>query len=401
MTIHNIFDLGQKHETPVGASFAPGAWVGCFAGAHVYAVGWVEMNLAQLAKDVDAGLTTALEEIDEESGKTWLELLQVDDQMADETKESRSGKFKYYFHDYDRACACARLLDAEEPAYSRGGKKFSRRPEHRFRLEATLDSILTLTDEQKEKFESQVIVWEVELKAIQKNSPHWFDWHGLTMPSIVSAYAQLMGWEADTLDLSELIVPELVVTDKFQSEMVGNTDVGYDGSKLWLRRKLLWGQLGEDDAKVSDPDKTESEKLQAALQVATSDWRTPVWLKALQVESPKVDDVWEGESGRVRSRIPVVLEFYKNESDAKAAAEAELASRGAGDESNSQANGSGPKVPAEWAQIPEDWKSTVKGIKEQIGKVPPPVRKNKLAGMDIEANYAATVQDVMDWWDEV
>lgn len=407
--VHDIFKLGdEQHDAPVGMSFAPSGWIAPFTLGHVYAVGWVEMDLAQLQKDEAADLTTALETVDEETEKPFAEMLAGDDgQMFDEARESRSNKFKYYYRDYDRAMALVRLLDAEEPAYSKAGEKFHRKPEHRVRLETQVADVLSLSDEAKAKFERAVVSWEVELKGIQKNSPNWFIYHGLFLPCLVSAYSQLMGWKADAYDIGELTKPEdeVIVTDKFQVDMIGNTYIGLEASALWVRRKLLWSQLKEDDPKTSNPDDTASDMLKSALTVAASDWQAPVYCRVLQVPSPKVDDVWDGKRGRVRSRIPVITDFYRSKSEAETAAEADRAERGGDEagEAKSAKAAAGPAVPEAWAEIPDDWAETVRTIKAEIGTKPLPIVKKALTDMKqrLADEFMVTADDMLAWWNEV
>lgn len=408
MAVHDIFNLGeQKHQAPVGASFAPSAWIGPFQAAHVYTVGWVEFDLAQLYDDYNADLTTCLTNEDEVTSERWVDILVSEVGVADMVQKSQSGKFKYYYRDYDKAAALARLLDKEEPALTRSNRTFKRRPEHRWRIEGKVSEMLTLTDEAKEKFESDVLAWEVEQKGIAKNSPDWFAWHGLVLPNLVYAYAKLMGWDVPPLDMSEFLVPEdeFIVTDKLQLELIGNTDVGPNDSALFIRRKALWGVLGEDDPKVSDPEKTESEKLAAALTVATHDWQSPVYCRIVHLPSPRVDDVWERNGQRRRNRIPVITSFYGSSQHAENAAKSEHVE----EEVQSVAKSAGSNefyVPDAWAEFPDDWKNTAATLKAEVTDGQPrplPVVKQKLVEMTkrLKDEFMVTPDDLLKVWDLV
>ena len=414
MAVDKLFDLGTQHDVPVGASFAPSGWYAPFSTAIVYAVGWVELDLETLAKDLDSGLATtnALTEVGDDSDAPFRKRLAKGDDLFDTCAKSRSEKFKYYYFDQERAEVLCELLSVEEPAYTRDGRKFPRRPEVRWRVETSVSDVVSLTEEAKEKFERDVLSWEVELKAMQKNSPNWFNWHGLVLPCMVAAYANLMGWKTPGFDISELALPEdeVIVTDKFQLEMVGNTDVGLEASNLFIRRKAFWSALGEDDVKVSNPDDTESDQLKEALAVAVSNWNKPVYARVLQVPSPKVDDVWDGESGRRRNRISVLTEFFRSEKAAKAAYEAEVEAR-TGEYVSKPASATTPSdddegydnIPFAWAEIPDDWFDAMKGLKAEIGKKPKPVLKRTLEGMSerLEEEYMVTPEDVLQAWDSV
>jgi hypothetical protein len=424
MAVDKLFDLGQQHDTPVGASFAPSGWYAPFSAAIVYAVGWVQMDLATLAADLDNDITSdnALTVVNGGVDKTFREQLEKNGQLFDTFSKSRSDKFKYYYFDRERADVLCQMLDVEEPAYTLDGRKFRRNPEVRWRVETALDDVVSLNADAKEKFERDVLSWEVELKAMQKNSPNWFNWHGLVLPSIVAAYAKLKGWKAGELgfDISELTQPEddIIVTDKFQLEMIGNTDVGLEGSKLFIRRKALWGALNENNVKASNPDDTESPQLKEALTVATSTWNSPVFARVIQVPSPKVDDTWEGNAGRVRSRIPILTDFYRNVKAAVKAYESETEAREAvyanggvmirpsapvSSKDGAEPDATVSPIPEAWVEIPDEWLETMKAIKADIGKKPRPVIKKNLEEMadTLADEYMVTVDDVLDSWDSV
>lgn len=420
---HKIFKLGtESHETPVGTSFAPSAWIGPAKAGHVYAVGWVEFNLEQLYSDYNNDLRTVLDETDEVTNERWVDLLVREHGVADLIETSRAGdKFNYIYRDPDQAAVLARLLNLEEPAASRSGRPFDRRPSHLWRLEMPIADVLTISDEGKEKFETDVMVFSVEQKGIAKNSPSWWRWHGMTLPSLVAAYATLMKWKSPGFDLGEFLVPddEFIVTADFEERMVGNGEVGYDKSVLWQRRIDLWAALGEKDAKISDPDKTESDKLKEALMVATHNWEDAVFCRVIQVPSPRVDDVWTTPEGQARrNRVPVVTAFYTSERTATTAAKAEredLEIEVSADEPDAEPDAesdteetasSGDSVPEAWREYPDDWYTAVNEIRETVldGKNRPmPVVKKALTGMAkrLAEEYMTTPEEVLSWWDKV
>ena len=408
MAVDKLFDLGQQHDVPVGASFAPSGWYAPFNAAIVYAVGYVTTDLATLAEDLDNDLTdtNALTVIADGNEETFRERLTKEGSLFDDHDVAQTGTFKYYFFDQERARILCELVNVEEPI------GFPRRPEVRWRVETPVSDVVSLTDDAKEKFTRDLLRWEVELKAMQKNSPNWFNWHGLVLPCMVAAYANLMGWKTPGFDISELVLPEdeVIVTDKFQLEMIGNTDIGLETSKLFIRRKALWAALGEDDVKVSNPDDTESGQLKEALAVAVSNWNSPVYARVLQVPSPKVDDVWDGESGRRRNRISVLTEFFRSEKAAQKAYEAEVEAR-EGEYVSKPASATTPSdddegyenIPFAWAEIPKDWLDAVRELKAEIGKKPKPVLKKTLDGMSerLKEEYMVTPEDVLQAWDSV
>ena len=72
--------------------------------------------------------------------------------------------------------------DLVTPAYTKTGRKFKRNPEVRWRIETSVEDVLSLDDEAKAKFENDTLAWEVELKAMQKNSPSWY--RNSTVPAL-------------------------------------------------------------------------------------------------------------------------------------------------------------------------------------------------------------------------
>lgn len=413
MEQHEIFNVGEQHEAPVGASFSPGGWIAPFMAAHIYGVGWVTANLQQEADDKAAALTTSsiLDEVNDD-GATYAELLtDADGSLFDGRKQgSNSGKFMYYYRDPVRASALCDLLNMEkiEPAYTKDGKQFNRRPQHLWRLETLIADTLSLSEEGKEKFDSSVMMWEIELKAPRKNSPFWFTFHGLAAPCAVSAYAQLRGWEVEPFDISELTRPtdEVIVNKQFQLAMIGDPKVGFEESKLWERRAKLWKQLGEDDPKVTGAEKTESERLGLALSAIMGSWNNPVYCRVIRVPSPKEGDTWDWNNRSGQNSIPVITDFYTSKELAQAAANAERVVKsddGAPVKAKAVTGNGSPAVPEQWATIPEEWKKAISDLKAEIGTRPLPVIKAELAKREelLVNQWMVTAEDVLAWWDQV
>lgn len=398
----DLFVLGDEHQVNLGASFGPSRWIGPLSAGIFYTV-FTSVDVLQLLRDHQVNLPTSLDKQDEGQ-------LPFSETMVSPLLSSRKGEsdwWVHYYKAYDDALPLCRFSDLTKPTYSKDGNLIRKKPVQVHRVETTVQDAVSLTDEAKAKFDRDSEVWEVEIKAPQKNSPNWFAWHGLALPALVAAYAQVQGWQVDPFDISELTRPQddVIVTDKFQDEMIGNTDKGYKESKLWKRRARLWAQLGEDNPKVSNSVNTESEQLGQALRVAMSDWLQPVYGKVLQLPSPRQRDTFEWRGRRLRNLIPVITDLYPSREAALAAYQAEQSSDDVSDINVTTTpvavtDSEKPEVPEVWREIPDEWYKVVSLYKQEIGVRPPALVKQALKAKaeELERDYATTPEEVFAFW---
>jgi len=111
-----MFDLGEQHEAPVGASFAPSGWIGPFKAAFVYSV-LTRLNVAQMLTDHAAGLPSPLETLDEEADNQPFSETLVEPAMSQRMGES--DWFNHYYLTADDARSLCRLADIEDPGYTK------------------------------------------------------------------------------------------------------------------------------------------------------------------------------------------------------------------------------------------------------------------------------------------
>jgi hypothetical protein len=393
----DLFQLeGEAEEVAVGASFAPSGWIGPMQATYVYGVGYVDFDLPQIALEHQTGeMDTVLGEAGDE-GVPFGVLLEKEGKFYDVVRESSGGKWKFFYQDRSRANVLCQILDKERPLHNAKEQQFPHRPDQIWRIECRVADTLTLTDEGKSKFENDVMGWEVLVKAPTKSSKEWHLFHGMALPSFVTAYANMRGWENAGFSVEELLRPDddLTFTDDLQLQLIGNTDQGFDASRFWSRRKLLWQSLGEDNPKASSPiggkrNVTTSEKLSQALTTALSTWGKPVYCRVIQVRDPRVDASYPSASGIVRPRVALITDIYKNQAAAQAAATKERESwqdNGASEPAptpgpaTTEPGDDGVFVPEAWIEMPDDWTQQVEGggdvevgLREKYGGKPKPV----------------------------
>jgi len=341
------FNIGNTPaETAVGGAFTPGLWIAPFTAGYVWQVGWVEADLDQMARDAAAGMPSPLTNPDpgDEQGRTFATIL--GDSVYDDIRKG-SVKCAYYYADRARAQACARLLDEVEPAYRKGtSDTFKRNPAQYWRIETSVADTLTLTNEAKAKFESDLIKWEVPVKALGSSSTIQYQYHYLALPAAVKAYADLFDWAVPDLKaVAELSGPsdEVIVTDELKGRLIGNDDTPDSESLAWLDRVALWAALDETEPRAQfwtpecwvgiggeedfypDPGTakmTDSVRLGEALRILRSNWQTPTWAAVLRVPDPNPDEAYISGGQKRQPTIPLFVSFYFNREAAVAAVEA-------------------------------------------------------------------------------
>ena len=235
--------------------------------------------------------------------------------------------------------------------------------------------------------------------------------HMISLPAAVAAMAN--DWEYDNpgFPISELRGPadEVLWTDDYQRDMVGNKDLGFASSILWKRRAALWEALGENDPKKWQPIgsgiadgryDTTSKKLHKCLGILHSRWGGPIWAQVDFVWDPRVDATF-GDGKRLTK--PTLVNIFANKAAAQVAAGEEM--NASGDTVSGAATA--PSTPTGWPALPseyeeefrDDWVAAVRDLKETYnGKLPaPPVLKkdNVLEDLMVE------VSDLKAWWDVV
>lgn len=318
-------------DIPTGGDFVPSGIIGKVTAGVFYRVGWVETDLAEF-------------------GDQFKPVLKV---------PSSTNKFRYYFKDRDEANAAA------EACGSTYGSETA------WVLEVPKASILNLTADVLEKFQDNVR-YDVEVKTpSSKKSRHLY--HLIALPHAVQTMALLLGYITEPIfNTNELVQPDREYNDEFQKEYIGDPDNGkVEGmldSELGRRRAALWAALGETDPKnyrMAGTGKfaTTSEKLSNCLAIVERVWTSPVYAEVVSYFDPRVDSV--NSSNGNRNRVAALVRIFKSETDAKAAAEEQLAARAARDGGTpAHASGGGPAKPAlpnAWAGMEADFVDSLKG----------------------------------------
>ena len=282
------------------------------------------------------------------------------------------------------------------------GNKFP--PNQVWVFEAPIDTVL-LPETAKTNFGPSISM-ECGVRTHQsKKYRHEFQL--IALPAAVAAYAQFKGYINYEFDLSEISDRDLAVTDEFAAHYIGgeyhdlkleqNVTIPYDECVLYQRRAKLWADLGESDPRVYNPIgsgrlSTTSKKLDDCLAIANYDWTSPVWARVAMVLDPRMDALSKGSGNRLTR--PALLHLYANEEDARA--DSNLT------ESTSQPTEVAtpkPPLPSAWKGLENDWLTQLKALKAQVGSGPIPVVRAKLSEMDLANTIAATVDEVVAWWD--
>lgn len=124
--------------------------------------------------------------------------------------------------------------------------------------------------EQESSFRQSDKISEIDLVTLASKKKHAFaPMQLIALPSMVYAMAtMLQGTQApnfvqpdgqpinlfdETLEplfsVDNLLGNDWILNDETQAKLVGNSDIGYKGSRLWQAREALWLALGEEDAR--------------------------------------------------------------------------------------------------------------------------------------------------------
>jgi hypothetical protein len=206
-----------------------------------------------------------------------------------------------------------------------------------FCLRMPLSSIMNITDENKAKFKSDPVVWDMDVTTLRsKQGRHKFQF--LFLPQIISAYAQVQGIKHTPFVIpEELSNPDAILSEDIEKKLIGTPD-DYTTGSLWQQRKTIWGELGEQDATKYNPislnpdgtpneanatkNDTTSSVLSDLLGIVAWEWSSAIYATVLSVTDPKTP-----KAGKERYGVPLVVKIFASEAEAKAAADAELAAK--------------------------------------------------------------------------
>lgn len=307
----------EKVETPTGGEFTPSGIISSWHGLMVY---------------------------------TFSSQTPLDKEFADKANayNLRSGWHWYYFKDEALAREAVETADTQFKTANLI-----------WHFETEKKNVLNFGPEAQAAF-GDSISYSVQVKSLG-STKYRHEYHMISLPTAVDAYARNLGFDTPGFDLSELIGDNpLVGTDPFHFEMIGNPDVRdesdpqhYTNSVLWKRRAALWEALGETNAKafrmIGDGTKfdTTSEKLSQALAIANRVWRSSVWLKLVNITDPRVG---------AQLSIPAIFDIYENKEEAQAAVQTDRAETGNIQRVPAQASAtSTPPVPEAWKEAVADW----------------------------------------------
>ncbi len=216
--------------------------------------------------------------------------------------------------------------DAVSEASSRAKEKYD--PSKVWVFEQHNDEVLNFGEGISEIF-GDVINHNVRIVTLMsKKRRHGL--HLLTLPAAVAAYAKAKKWDCPTFDVWILLSKETDLTDyDTMYALIGDPDQDNDADhehNMWnslfgLQRKAIWKALGEEDPAVYKGSHTNAPKLKEALRIIEKTWGTPMWANVVTVPDPFISD-------KNLPRIPLLMEFYLSEENAKKAAKADLARRG-------------------------------------------------------------------------
>lgn len=306
---------------------------------------------------------------------------------ADSKRTTNSGAF-YYFLNRDKAEAAGKAVDQQYP------------PNTIWRWEiATADVLTEMGEEAKARF-GDVISQECNISTLMsKKQRH--EYHMIMLPSAIQSIALLGGMISGTVfDYESLRVNPDVIDEDYQVKVIGK-DNDYEKSELWQARTALWTALGEKNAKaytIGQGGKFDvgSELLEYCLKLVYNP--TTIYGRLVSVPDPRADAVY-GDEGK-RLTVPVVTNLWRDKASLMRDLELEeKATTTVSNGANSAVNGNGLKLPAAWADYPDDWKNTVREIVKPFSGNPKPVLMAKLREQNdsLKQNYGATADEFLAW----
>ncbi len=301
-----------------------------------------------------------------------------------------SGAF-YYFKTYDSANALGKLLN----------KQYG--PNTIWRWEIPTTGIINIDDEMRAKF-NETMSYEVSVSSLMsKKNRH--ELHMIALPSAIQSLALMAGMMKDPVfDYETLRVDQEIMDEAYQEETIGGAT--YEHAKLWEARTAIWAALGESDPKkytVAQGGKfdTLSTTLAQCLNIIYRP--TKIWARLTNVPDPRIDALSNKEDdhgNRKRLTIPVVAQMWRSKEDCLA--DLDIAPSHGTNATTSNGT-SGPKIPAMWADFPNDWKDNVREIMNAYTGKPKVVIQKALEGRseELSTNYGATPEDYLAWADLV
>ena len=367
MPVPDFLRTDEQIEIPVGIGFTPTGFIAQWV-ANVYYSFWAEQDFPK-------------EEYN------W-----------EKRRQTNAGNYWYYFNDRARAIA----------AYEETGGSYN--PSTTWEWAAKSDSVLNFRGDDISETFGPFISRETAIRTLQSGKAR-HELHMISLPAAVAAMATAYGYDNPGFPLDELLKPidEILWTDDFARDMIGNSDVGYADSILWKRRVALWKALGESDARMWQPVgagtrwDTTSQKLHNCLAILHSPWKEPVWSSVYFIPDPRVDAIYQ--SGDIARRLtrPAMARIFANKAEAQAAATEEM---GEGEKAPATKTAKASTVPVGGSEMPslpsgyeefyDDWVAAVKDLKEKYGDdMPaPPVLKRD----GVLENLAVTPADIKAWW---
>jgi hypothetical protein len=350
-----FLDAEQQVKIPVGGEFL-GYFIAPFMAGVVHKFN-SEVDLAQMEIAFDSRINT------------------------------RSGGYQYYYKDPVAALEAAKAAGAFNP-----------QPVWRF--ETPLVNVISLKDEDKEKFKGDSITKECRITTLQ-SAKHRHEFHLITLPSAVAAMAKLAGLDVPEFDLSELQNTDSIYTDEFQEKMIGGPNAVYTSSVLWQRRKALWEALGEKDpgkytVNSSKKTDTESDKLAGCLRIVSNAWKNPLWIQLVAVPDPKVDATWTTDDGTKRQTLPTVRRIFKSEAEAREF-HTEMLKKAGIEEVVKTVSTSNKPLPKEWIGMEDEWKKTIDGVRPQLVGKPKPTQLKIIKESKMEEDLLATPDEIIAW----
>jgi len=398
---------GEQAEVPAGGDFQPSGFIAPVMAAMFWTLS------------------------SEDNYKKYNESVGDDDQVPTPQYLQPMGQwgYRYYYKSKADALKATELIGSENEQ----GKKIA--PEMRWHLEIKRDRILNWSSDENRLKWPEIMSNDVRVKTMASRK-YRHEYQLITLPIAVQAAALYLGMiDRPVFSYDELLDQNTVYDDRFFELMYGHPDakkaerdefdefvkelmdregleqraaivsvrekglakVPYVYSIAYERRTALWAALGENDPEKSLPiargengqvlpeseqpkGATTSPLLDFCIKFATSAWETPVWCRAMYLNNPKVDEVFETDSGDRRRNIVALAEIFADESAARAAIESE---------SSEDAVSAAPKIAV--PTVPVAWKAagfTPETFAAQVSQ------HNGKPAADAAAELQCTVDDV-------
>lgn len=311
----------------------------------------------------------------------------------DKRRQTSAGDYWYYFTDRAKA----------NVAYEETGGEYN--PTTVWEWAAKSGTVLNFRGDNIQDAFGDLISRDSSVRTL-RSGKYRHELQMMSLPAAVAAMAMAYGYDHPGFPLDELLKPvdEVLWTDDFQRDMIGNSDVGYADSILWKRRATLWKALGEDDARNWQPMgtgtkwDTTSEKLHNCLAILHSPWSSPIWARVYFVPDPRVDAIYQ--SGEVARRLtrPALATIFASKAEAQAAATEETGVEPTATAKIGAVAGE-LALPSGYEEFPDDWVAAVVALKEEYeGVMPSPPRLKADGVLD---RLMVEPADIKAWWEVV